>query len=471
MILKRKKELGLDSMGIQKTMRFTDYLADSSGQLALNIMSGLIGQLTYFYTDKLGVAAGAVAISLLVAKIIDAFTDLIMGRIMDKGKSAKGIARPWFLRMAIPAGVTTFILFTMPSGLAEYWQIGYMIVTNILATAVVYTAIAIPYGAIMALRTESQEERGMMGTYRAAAGYLSGMVLAILFIPITNMMGGDTAAWLKVIGVLSVLETLALFFLYSRSKESSHPEEQQIISKPQSESVVPFKMSISLLFKNKYWVIMLIVQFICQVSYGLTGASGVYYAKWILGDDNLIALLGGVGLIPTFLGFGLLAPMIKKLGITKTMQISTLLSFVATALRIFMPNSLMATIVLGSIATFGSIPPMALVGVMTQQCADYNEYRYGDKMLGMTNSAIGFGGKVGTGIGTALIGMLLAIGAYDASLAVQPASAVLSIYAFSIYVPAVLFLIMYLALRKFDLEEKLPEMMKENQARREMEKQ
>ena len=66
---KTKKKLGLDSMGIQKTMRLTDYLGDGLGQLPLNIMSSLVGQLTYFYTEKVGLAAGMVATMLLIAKI------------------------------------------------------------------------------------------------------------------------------------------------------------------------------------------------------------------------------------------------------------------------------------------------------------------------------------------------------------------------------------------------------------------
>lgn len=460
-----KKDLGYDSMGIKKTMHLKDYLADSSGQLSLNIMSGLIGQLTYFYTDKVGVAASVVAISLLVAKILDAFTDLIMGRIMDKGHSSRGIARPWFLRMAIPAGIITFLLFTMPDGLNKNWQIAYLMITNILATAVVYTAISIPYSAVMSLRTDSQEERGVMGAFRSASGYIIGMALSILFIPITNVLGGNRAAWLEIIAVLSITEALALVFLYIGSRENSHPEHRNIDTN--SESTIPFRRAIKLLFKNKYWVIMLLVQLVCQISYGITGASGVYYAKWVLGNDNLVCLLGLVGVIPSFLAFGLLTPMVKKFGITRTMKFSTLISFFATGIRVFMPSSLLATIVFGAISAFGSIPPMALIGVLTQQCADYNEYEYGDRMLGMTNAAIGFGGKVGTGLGTALIGILLSLGAYDASLTVQSESAIYAIYSFSIYVPAVLYLLMYIALRKFDLEEKLPKIIQENQARRE----
>ena len=56
-----KKPLGKDKLGVQKVMRMSDYLGDAAGQFSLNAISGLIGQLTYFYTDKVGVAAGAIA--------------------------------------------------------------------------------------------------------------------------------------------------------------------------------------------------------------------------------------------------------------------------------------------------------------------------------------------------------------------------------------------------------------------------
>ena len=89
-----RKPLGKDKFGIQKVMRLSDYFADSLGQFALNAISGLIGQLTYFYTDKVGMAAGVVATVFLIAKIFDAFTDLIMGYIVDHTKPGKEKYRP-----------------------------------------------------------------------------------------------------------------------------------------------------------------------------------------------------------------------------------------------------------------------------------------------------------------------------------------------------------------------------------------
>lgn len=456
---KTKKELGLDSMGVQKSMRTTDYLGDGLGQLPLNIMAGLVGQLTYFYTEKVGLAAGMVATMLLIAKIFDAFSDLIMGKIMDEGKSPKGKCRPWFLRMAIPAAVMIVLLFTVPKNAASGLQSAYVLITNILITAVVYTAVAIPYGALMAMRTESSEERGKMGVFRAAFGYIAGMVIAILLIPITNMLGGTQSAWIKVSVIFALISLLSLLVLYKVTKENAHIVEK-------SEDVT-FGEGIKMLFKNKYWVIMLVLQFMMNISYGLSSSGGTYYAKYILGNDNIVALLGAVGLIPTFLGFILTGPLASKLGMTKTCMVSCAMGAAACLVRVFTPYSLMTCIVGGAVTTFANIPLMCLFGAMVNNCVEYNDYKFGKRIVGMTNSANSFGSKIGSGIGASLIGWLLAAAGYNAALEVQPASVDTAIFAFGIYIPLALFVIMFILLLKNDLEKRYPEIVAELQKRKE----
>ena len=458
---KTKKELGLDSMGVQKSMRTTDYLGDGLGQLPLNIMDGLVGQLTYFYTEKVGLAAGMVATMLLIAKIFDAFSDLIMGKIMDAGKSPKGKCRPWFLRMAIPAAVMIVLLFTVPKNAGSGIQSAYVLITNILITAVVYTAVAIPYGALMAMRTESSEERGKMGVFRAAFGYIAGMVIAILLIPITNMLGGTQSAWIKVSVIFALISLLSLLVLYKVTKENAH-----IVEKSEDEDV-SFGEGIKMLFKNKYWVIMLVLQFMMNISYGLSSSGGTYYAKYILGNDNIVALLGAVGLIPTFLGFILTGPMASKLGMTKTCMVSCAMGAAACLVRVFTPYSLMTCIVGGAVTTFANIPLMCLFGAMVNNCVEYNDYKFGKRIVGMTNSANSFGSKIGSGIGASLIGWLLAAAGYNAALEVQPASVDTAIFAFGIYIPLALFVIMFILLLKNDLEKRYPEIVAELQKRKE----
>ena len=115
-IIMSKKPLGVDNYGVQKVMRKSDFFADSLGQFALNAISGLVGQLTYFYTDKVGMAAGAVATVFFICKIIDAFTDIIMGNIVDHTPPGREKYRPWILKMAIPAAIVIIALFTVPGG-------------------------------------------------------------------------------------------------------------------------------------------------------------------------------------------------------------------------------------------------------------------------------------------------------------------------------------------------------------------
>ena len=91
--MKAKKQLGKDKAGVQKVMYGSDYFGDCLGQFALNAISGLVGQLTYFYTDKVGLAAGGVATAFMLVRILDAFTDLIMGTLLiirSREKNATG---------------------------------------------------------------------------------------------------------------------------------------------------------------------------------------------------------------------------------------------------------------------------------------------------------------------------------------------------------------------------------------------
>ncbi len=444
------KPLGKDSMGIQKTMRLGDYLGDGLGQLPLNVMANLVGQLTYFYTEKVGLAAGMVATMLLAAKFADAFSDLAMGKIMDMGNSPKGKCRPWFLRMTIPSAVIIIMLFTVPKNAPGGLQMGYVLITNILLSAVVYTAVAIPYGAIMAIRTESVEERGRMGIVRTVFGYVIGMIIAILLIPITNMLGGDQGAWIKVSVVFAVLSAASLFILYKTSRETSKTAAEE---EPQdTEEKVPFAEAIRMLFQNKYWVIMLLVNLLVNISYGLSTGGGTYFAKYILGNDNLVALLGAVGLLPTFIGFIIVGPMTKKLGMAGACKVSALIGAVAMVVRAFTPYSIVTTVGCGLFSGFATIPMMCLTAPMVNNCVEYNDWKYGKRMVGMTNSASSFGSKIGSGIGGSLIGWLLALAGYNAAAASQPGSVNIAIFAFAIYIPLGLFVIMAVLFHKYDLE-------------------
>ena len=67
-----------------------------------------------FYTDVMGVSAGIVGLMMMVARIVDAFTDVTMGQIADRSRpTAKGKFLPWIRRMCGPVALASFLMYAV----------------------------------------------------------------------------------------------------------------------------------------------------------------------------------------------------------------------------------------------------------------------------------------------------------------------------------------------------------------------
>lgn len=459
-----------DKQGARRVMRKRDYLSDFSGQLALGLMANIVGQLSYFYTDKVGLAVGSVGIILAISKVIDAFTDVIAGNMIDHSKGGDHKYFKWILPQIIPAAAIVVLMFTVPIQAGQIPGVIYALVTNLILSAGLYTFIATPFAAVMTVRTRSLSERGSIGLFRAIANYGAGMLISILTIPVTNMLGRTQSAWIKYGVVLAVL-VLVLFAICCRngmkSKFACDYEEEEADGQPEEEEEpVPFKEAMTMLLKNKYWVIILLFNLITSITSGISASGGTYYCKWIFGNDNLVGIIGAVGMLATVIGFVLSKPIIAGLGIKRTISIGLLGAAILAGIRCFVPTNFAVYVVTSLLGSFVQIPMMSLYGVLTSMTIDYNEWKYDKKLVAMSGGAIGFGSKVGNGLGAAILAGFLAIGAYDATLEVASTSMTYSIYGFSNYLPVVINLIMFVIFLKFDLEEKLPKLREEVAARR-----
>ena len=460
---KDKNQVRYDADGARRVMRGKDYMADFGGQLALGLMGNIVGQLTYFYTDKVGLAVGSVGVVMAIAKVIDAFTDVIFGNVIDHSKGGNRKYYQWMLRMAIPAAVIMVMMFTVPIQAGQTPALIYALITNLLLTAVIYTMIATPFGAVMVVRTNSQSERGSMGVFRAVGNYGAGMIIAIATIPVTNMLGGTQSAWIKYGAVLGIAVLLLFLICYNNGRKAVFASDMEgdIKEEAAEEEAVPFKEAMGMLFHNKYWVIVLLFNLITNITNAITGSGGTYYCKWIFGNDSLVGLLGAVGMLATVVGFILSKPIIAKLGVTKTIYVGLLGAAIPAAVRCFMPTNFMVYVVTGLIGSFVQIPLMCLYGVLLAMAVDYNEWKYDKTLVATSSGAIGFGSKVGGGLGSLLLSLFLVLGSYDATLAEATTSMRYSIYGFSNYLPVVINLLMFFIFTKFDLEKKLPAMRQE----------
>jgi GPH family glycoside/pentoside/hexuronide:cation symporter len=457
-----KKELGFDKQGIQKTLTLKNYLGDAAGMLAWNGMGGLTAMLTYFYTDKVGLAAAAVGTFMLAARIFDAITDIGMGYLVERTRSRFGKARPWLLRIAIPALVTAVALYCVPAGASTVVKTAYAFITYFIMTAIVLTALNIPYNSLIAFVTRSPEERSKMGIFRSLVGTLTGMVVAIGLIPITNALGGDQKAWITVASAIAVVGTIGLLIAFSANKERYSSGGQ---AKDDAEKV-PVLKSVGLLLKNKYLLLAVLANFFMCIQYVLSNSSMIYYTKWIFKNENLMAIMGAIGIVPMIAGYAITAPLVRKFGPTKTVRIALLIGAAGFIIRGLFPYNFVLAMAVGVFTAFGTIPFMSVYPALLNNTTEYNEWKHGDSMVGFTSSFSSFLSKLSNGLGSALLGWVLAAGSYDPTLAEQGPAAVNGILAICLWIPAALLLAVYITLRFYNLDAIYPQIVKELNERR-----
>ncbi|MFT9273852.1 MAG: MFS transporter [Liquorilactobacillus nagelii] len=440
----------------KKVMGKWDYLGDASGQIGLSIMMLTVSQLTYFYTDKVGLAAGVVGVYLTVEKFLEAITGIFLGDMVDKSNLGKNKYTAWMGRLIIPAAIAFILLFTVPTSFGQQVSGIYVLITNILVMAVISNLIATPYASLQVVRTKNQGERSLIGTFRSVASYLCGMIVTIGIIPITNMLGGNRFAWLKfgVGAAIIIMLTLSICYFSSRNKALMEiPIDEKKQESLKRDSIVKNLLK---LVRNKYWVMVFFINIFLQINFTLSDMSGVYYMKWIFGDDNLVAVVGGMALIPTILGFIVSTPLVKKFGVMVTMRATALIWIAALLVKALIPANLPIFMVSSVISTFASIPAMTQMGVMSAMAIDYNEYLYGENLVTLTNGAVGMGNKLGGALATMLLSGSLAVAGYSSQMTVVSTASRYAIYAFSNWIPLISAVCVLLVYLKFDIEKKLP---------------
>ena len=174
-----------------------------------------------FYTDVMGVDGFVVGIVMMVARFVDAFTDVTMGRICDRSKTlASGKFKPWILRMSGPVAIASFLIYQ--SNLADRpagFKIVWLFVTYILWGSVFYTSINIPYGSMASAISAEPGDRQSLSTYRTMGGTLAGLLIGagvpmLAYDEVNGNMVLNGPRFTTIAGVFSVLAVVCYLICY-----------------------------------------------------------------------------------------------------------------------------------------------------------------------------------------------------------------------------------------------------------------
>lgn len=168
------------------------------GDFGCNIIyTAMSAFLLFYYTDYANVSAMAVGTIMMVSRIFDGVSDIIMGVIVDRTRSKYGKARPWILRMCIPFAVSGILLFSVPASWASTPKLVYVFITYNLVSTVIYTAINVPYSALNALMTQDPYERSVLSIFRNLLATAGTLTINTFTLPLVEYFGNNAAAGQK----------------------------------------------------------------------------------------------------------------------------------------------------------------------------------------------------------------------------------------------------------------------------------
>jgi GPH family glycoside/pentoside/hexuronide:cation symporter len=386
-----------------------------AGDMAVNVViSSMFLIVAYFYTDIFGLKPTHMGVLFLAARLIDAITDPLMGLITDRVKSERfGRFRPYFLYLAVPFGVSVFLMFTTPD-----WSYNMKLVwayaTYILVT-LMFTAVTIPYISLIGVLTSDPQERLSANGYRLFFAKIAAFMVTII-VPIMAARWGEgnlAAGYQAAMGVMAAMATLLFLFCFATTTERV---EHEIDRKPLREQV-------ALLLQNDQWLILCAVCFTGTLGYVIRNSVAAYYATYYLGADaKMLSAFLSTGVIAAILA------MVASTWITKRyckVQLFRWTQLVVGLLSLGMfllvgPGDVVLAFVFYFTLSFVVDLHAPVFWSAIAEAVDYGEARTGKRVSGLAFGGISFFQKAGMGVAGFVVGILLAAFNYEAGAEQTP---------------------------------------------------
>ncbi|MBQ7971941.1 MAG: MFS transporter [Lachnospiraceae bacterium] len=391
-----------------------------------------------FYTDVCGVSAAVVGLIIMLARFVDAFTDVTMGRICDRSKGNKnGKFKPWIIRMCIPVAISSFLIYQEGiAGLPMYMKILYLSVTYILWGSIFYTSINIPYGSMASTISEKPGDRQSLSTFRSLGGSLAGVIIGA-GIPLVaydtvngnTVLNGERFTWIA--GIFSVLAIICYLLCYFLVTERVRPVYDPELNK---------RNSLLNMFKNAFTnrallsivaasVVMLLAQLTMQTMANYVFPN--YYRNTVAQSASTLTMLVAILIAAAFV-----KPLASRFGKAEISVFANILACAVNILTLIIrPENVWVYVALQFVSWLGlGIFTMANWALITD-VIDYSELRNGIREDGAIYAMYSFARKLGQAASAGITGLLLSAIGYSQETAFEK-DVVDSIFDISLLVPA-----------------------------------
>ena len=453
--------------GLSKREYFGYALGDTASNLFFQTFNIFI---TYYYVDVWGILPGAIATMMFLVRLWDAVNDPLMGVIADRTNTRWGKFRPYLLWMAVPYGICGYLIFANP----DFEETGKLIYAYVTYTLMLmaYTAINVPYSAMLGVISPSSRTRAMASSFRFVGAFGGGFLIALGVRPLVKALGGGSEVhgfqWTMAIFAAISIAMFLVCFATTKERVAPPPAQKSRVWEDAWD-----------LMRNWPWITLLLSSIFSTTFIILRSGSTLFYFKYVVGADTTPVLFNTFDQATVFLSSNALCQMIGALCLSfvarradkrKLAIVLTLVTAVCYGSFYFLPTGNFGLLLtLNALGSLAMGPTSALVWAMYGDVADFGEWKFGRRATGLVYSASLFALKTGSMVAGTLLPIFLAYFGFVRDVEQTPTALFGILIAFSL-VPAAFAALKALAIWIYPLTQaKVDEIEDTLRARREAE--
>ena len=463
-----------------------DRVAYGLGDFAQNLVFGTVGGFLLFYLSTVnGISAATGATIFLIVRLVNVVWDPWVGATVDRRNPKGGKYLPYIRNFGIPLVILAAMLF-LPFG---QWFPAIKLpfaFLSYLATAMIYSFVNIPYGALNASLTRDNEEIAKLTTVRMTLANVANLMvytLFPLFVQLATSVGRESkdigmfgihlnlgnyaspqsaGAWFKVYAVYMVIGFIALMITYSKTKERVLPEKNQEQVK-YSDLFAEFKRNKPLQILGLFFLVGFTFNFFGSTAWPFFLQYNIGHSEWN-GSISLIGSIPGIFLVALW-------PLIRSKVGKKGFFYLFLAMFSAGSLVLWIWTKTPDTIALGYVGRFlqqwGLTSATGFMWSLVPEVVSYGEYTSKKRVAGIINAIMGLFFKLGLALGGIIPGYINAATGFDGAKKVQSATALMGVQWSMVWLPIIMAIVAGIIIAKYPLtDDKVAEMNHEIENRR-----
>jgi GPH family glycoside/pentoside/hexuronide:cation symporter len=385
----------------------------------------------YFFTDVAGLPAYLAGSLLLIGKVTDAVSDVVIGWWSDRTRSPWGRRYPWIIFGAIPFCLSFALLWVIPEW--NQWVLFTYYALMAMAYNIAYTAVYLPYVALTPELTQDYNERTSLNSFRFTFAIGSSLLVLVLAQGIFSLVP-DPREQFFVLGLMTVAIALIAFYICVQGTWTRVMKIEAQRPVVEHHTALSLSRQIRTLVRNRPFLLVMGIYLCSWLSAQLTAVIMPYFVVSWMGLTSaaftqFALAVQGTALLMLFVW----SAVSRRVGKRTVYMMGISLWIVAQAGLFFIgPGQMALMIGLGVVAGFGVSTAYLVPWSMLPDVIDLDELRTGKRREGVFYACMIMLQKVGIALGLFLVGYALTWAGYIESgpgepTPIQPDSALLVI--------------------------------------------